>query len=154
MDYGQTRIGVAYSPGDAAIAIPLETIRAKPLARALRQIAKLTEDKRAVEIVVGLPRHLSGQEGASAQAARQFAESLATLLPKIRVCLVDERRSTLSAKALLHERGVAERDQRKMVDSVAAQVILEQALELERFTGVPPGETVKGEDARGEDVNG
>lgn len=67
---------------------------------------------------------------------------LASKLPQVRVCLVDERRSTIAAKGILHSQGIDERNQRPLIDSVAAQVILEHALEMERASGRPPGEEV------------
>lgn len=129
------------------MAIPLDYIPAAPISRAYRLVARLTRERNVTDIVVGLPRHLDGSEGASAQWARQFAHRLATMLPDTRVCLVDERRSTIAARAMLHGRGIAEKDQRQIIDSTAAQVILEQALETQRLSGMPPGEVVSHRDS-------
>ncbi len=108
----------------------------------MREIVRLVKERQIVEIVVGLPKHLSGVEGQSAEKTREFANILAGKLPEVRVCLVDERRSTLAAKDILRQQGIGEREQRPLVDSVAAQVILEHALESERVSGLPPGEEV------------
>ena len=142
---------MAYAPGDAAIAIPLEHIVARPLPKAKRAIARLVEERGAGEVIVGLPRHLGGAEGETARWVREFAAELATMLPNVRIALVDERRSTVTAKARLHERGIPEREQRAIIDSVAAQVVLEQALEMERVSGRPAGEEVV--PAQGKDVD-
>lgn len=122
--------------------MPLEHVKAHPRTRAVKEIVRLVRDRAITEVVVGLPTHLSGAEGISAERARSFASILASKLPEVRVCLVDERRSTIAAKDILHAQGIDERHQRPLVDSVAAQVILEQALEMERASGQPPGEEV------------
>ena len=123
--------------------VPLEYIPAKPRARALRLVSRLARERDVIEVVIGMPRHLNGTEGESAHLVREFSSSLATMLPGVRLCLVDERRSTLAAKERLHERGISERDQRPLVDSVAAQVILDHGLEIERISGKPPGEEIR-----------
>lgn len=102
------------------------------------------EQRRAIEVVVGLPKHLNGQEGESAQAARLFASELAKRLPDVRVCLIDERLSTMQAQAMLHTVGMDTRRSRKVIDQMAAQIILEQAIASERGSGFPPGELVGG----------
>lgn len=142
MDFGQARIGVAFSPGDALVTVPLPHVKAHPRTRAVKEIVRLVQDRGVTEVVVGLPTHLSGAEGNAAEKARSFASILASKLPEVRVCLVDERRSTIAAKGILHAQGISERHQRPLVDSVAAQVILEQALEIELASGLPPGEEV------------
>ena len=90
-----------------------------------------------------MPKHLSGHEGSSAAQARKFAGRLAQMIPGVRVALMDERRTTVQAKGLLHEAGMDERRQRSVVDQVAAAVILEHALER-ASAGGPVGETVLG----------
>lgn len=144
---------MALTAADALVSVPLDFIPAKPRQRALRQVARLAQEKNAIEVVVGLPRHLNGTEGESAAKARNFAGLLAEMLPNMRVCLVDERRSTITAKERLRARGIPEREQRMMIDSVAAQVIVDQAVDLERIGGRLPGEEVSaGSDLREENT--
>ena len=133
--------------------VPLEYIPAKPRARALRLVSRLARERDVIEVVIGMPRHLNGTEGESAHLVREFSSSLATMLPDVRLCLVDERRSTVAAKELLHQRGIQEKEQRLVIDSVAAQVILEHALEVERVSTKPPGEEIRviNADERGDD---
>ena len=135
------------------MAIPLEYVPAKPRKRALRLITKQVRERGAIEVVIGLPKHLNGTEGESAHLVREFSSALATMLPDVRLCLVDERRSTVAAKELLHQRGIQEKEQRLLIDSVAAQVILEHALEVERVSAKPPGEEIRvmNLDERGDD---
>lgn len=141
VDVGDARIGVSYAPAGADIAVPLETVAAHPRTKALAKLVEISEAKDAAQIMVGLPKHLSGVEGKSAGSVRLFAARLAGMLPNVRVALVDERRTTVQAKGRLRERGIGEKHQRPIVDQVAATVILEHALERERRGG-PTGETV------------
>ncbi len=139
VDPGDARIGVARSDPSGMLATPVETVRrGKGDLRRIHQIATAEE---AVEVILGLPRSLSGTEGPAAVKTREFAVRLARRIAPVPVRLVDERLTTVTAEAML-------RDQRKgakrraVVDQVAAVVILQQALDSERATGRPPGELV------------
>jgi putative holliday junction resolvase len=137
IDVGDVRIGVSTSDPAGLFASPLETVARGPgdLAR-LRVIA---EEEAAVELVVGLPRSLSGGEGPAAVKVRAFARDLAQELHPLPVRLCDERLSTVSAEAVLRERGLKGQKRRAVVDQAAAVVILQNALETERSTGAAPG---------------
>ena len=140
VDVGDVRIGVARSDPSGLIASPVETVAAGPghLAR-LRALA-LEDD--ALEIVVGLPRSLSGGEGPAAAKVRGFASGLARAVFPVPVRLCDERLSTVTAEAVLRERGKKGQKRRAVVDQAAAVVILQNALDTERGTGAAPGELV------------
>ncbi len=143
VDVGTVRIGVARSDAAGLMAIPLETVKRDRRGNDVRRIAELAKEREAIEIVVGLPRHLAGGKGQSAADAIKFAERIQRRLPELRVCLVDERLTSTQAHGKLSEAGVDGRRQRDIVDQVAAQIILEQALEIERLTGELPGETLE-----------
>lgn len=136
VDVGQARIGVARSDAAGSIVLPVSTIRRD--GHDLARIAGIARKYEAIEIVVGLPLGLSGKEGTAAERARHYAGMVAerTGVP---VRLVDERLSTVTAHAALHEAGLDSRKHRAVVDQVAATVILEQALAIERSTGESPG---------------
>lgn len=104
----------------------------------LRRIADEVAERQVLEVLVGLPRSLSGKEGPAAQAARAYAGALAELVD-VPVRLVDERLSTVAAHRSLREAGMKGRKQRAVVDQVAAVVLLQNALDHERHTGQPPG---------------
>lgn len=144
VDPGDARIGVARSDPSGVLATPVETV---PRGRGdLRRLRRIVVDEEAVEVVVGLPRSLSGGEGPAAGKVREFAQRLAAKVAPVPVRLTDERLSTVTAETML-------RDQRKgakrraVVDQVAAVVILQQALDSERATGRPPGELVPAAEA-------
>jgi putative Holliday junction resolvase len=143
VDVGDARVGLARSDPDGILATPVETIARKGTedAAVATQIARIAADDGAIEIVVGLPSHLSGARGAAAAKATAFAESLAKRWDGS-VRLVDERLSTVEAKSRLRTVGRSEREGRAVIDQVAAVLILQAALDLERATGRPPGEAL------------
>ena len=105
-------------------------------------MAAVVEQRRAVAVLVGLPLHLRGVEGASARDARAWAERLARAVDPVPVELVDERLSTVSAARALSSAGVSARAQRGVVDAAAAAEILGPVLSPYRVSDVtaPPPE--------------
>ncbi len=141
LDPGDARVGVARSDPSGFLATPVETVRRGK--GDVRRIAALVAEEDAVEVVVGLPRSLSGGEGPAAVKVREFATRLAERIAPVPVRLVDERLSTVSAEAMLRDRGKKGQDRRAVVDMAAAVTILQHALDSERATGAPPGEPLE-----------
>ncbi|MBA2465748.1 MAG: Holliday junction resolvase RuvX [Nocardioidaceae bacterium] len=140
VDLGDARIGVARSDPAGLLATPVETVPRG--AGDLVRLRMLVDEEDAVEVVLGLPRSLSGREGPAATKARVFASQLAAAVDPVPVRLCDERFSTVSAEAVLREQGRKGQQRRAVVDQAAAVVILQNALETERSTGAAPGEIV------------
>ena len=141
IDPGDARIGVARSDPSGFLATPVETVRRGK--GDLARIAAIAAEEEAVEVVVGLPRSLSGREGPAAAKVREFAAALARRVAPIPVRLVDERMTTVSAEAMLRDQGRTGGKRRAVVDQAAAVLILQHALDTERTTGSPPGEMVE-----------
>lgn len=140
VDVGNVRIGVACSDPSGFLATPLETV---PAGRAaMDRLRALAIEHEVREVVVGLPRSLSGGEGPAAAAIRSYAERLAEAVHPVPVRLVDERLTTVSAERVLRDRGRKGQRRRAVVDQVAAVEILQTALDGERTSGRPPGEIV------------
>lgn len=132
IDVGAVRIGVALSDPEGVLATPLATVARDPAEGSdLRRIAELAAEHQVVEIVVGLPRTLSGRIGPAAEAARAFAEALAERVD-VPVQLVDERLTTVVATRQLRESGRRGRRQRAVVDQAAAVAILQSWLDRHR----------------------
>jgi putative holliday junction resolvase len=140
VDPGSVRIGVARSDPGGVLATPLTVVRQGK--RALDALAGLAAAEEAMEILVGLPRSLSGRDGPAAAGAKQFAADLAARVAPLPVRLVDERFTTATAHDALRAGGHDSRARRQTVDAAAAAVLLEAALESERRTGRAPGELV------------
>lgn len=141
-DVGKVRVGVARCDAEAILPVPLTTLRRDRYGADLDQAADLVQDHAAVEVVVGLPRTMSGGSSSSTRDARRWARDLAGAIAPVPVRLIDERLTTVMAHRSLHESGRREKNFRAIVDQAAAVVILEQALEAERATGAPAGEPV------------
>jgi putative Holliday junction resolvase len=140
VDAGSVRIGVARSDPDGILASPLTVVRSGR--NELDELAALAAGADAIEVIVGLPTSLSGQEGPAASVARGFAGDLARLLAPIPVRLVDERFTTAQAHEALRRGGKDSRARRDTIDAAAAAVLLQAALDTERATGHPPGQLV------------
>jgi putative Holliday junction resolvase len=141
IDPGDARIGVARSDPTGFLATPVETVRRGR--GDLARIEAIRAEAEAVEVVVGLPRSLSGREGPAAAKVREFAASLAHRIAPVPVRLVDERMTTVSAEAMLRDQGRKGGKRRAVVDQAAAVLILQHALDTERATGAAPGEIVE-----------
>jgi putative Holliday junction resolvase len=140
IDVGEARIGVARSDPSGMLATPVETVhRGKG---DLARITAIAEEAEAIEVVVGLPRSLSGGEGPSAARVRDYARRIAEAVSPVPVRLCDERLSTVSAEAVLRGQGKKGQKRRAVVDQAAAVVILQNALDTERSAGAAPGESL------------
>src|SRR6202789_3037529 len=141
VDPGTVRIGVARSDPGGVLASPLTVVRRGK--GDLDALASLAATEEAMEILVGLPRSLSGREGPAAVSAKKIAADLAARVAPLPVRLVDERFTTSTAHQALRASGHDSRARRQTVDSAAAAVLLEAALEAERRTGTAPGQLVE-----------
>lgn len=139
VDVGSVRVGVARSDASGVLATPLTTLAPAEL----ETLAALANSEDAIEVVVGLPLHLSGREGPATEKSRAFAAALAERIAPVDVRLVDERLSTVGATRGLRAAGVDSRRGRHLVDQAAAVIILQAALDFERSTGRPPGESIR-----------
>ncbi len=143
VDVGDARIGVASCDPDGVLATPVETVPGREVPAARRRLVAIVEEYEPIEVVVGLPRSLRGTEGPAATKVRGFADELAQAVAPVPVRLVDERMSTVTATQGLRAAGVRSKKGRSVVDQAAAVIILQNALEMERASGRPPGEAVE-----------
>lgn len=133
VDVGSVRVGVAVSDPAGVLATPLVTLARDAATGAdLDQLAELVRERSAVEVVVGLPRSLSGRSGPAARAAQEYAAALGERIAPVPVRLTDERLTTVSAARSLTDRGISSRRQRRIVDQAAATLILQGWLDASR----------------------
>ena len=134
IDLGSKRIGVALSDSAGSLATPYEVVaRSGDRERDHRRIAALAEEAGAEVVVVGLPLGLDGSTGRAAQAALAEADELAqvTGLP---VEMWDERLTTVTADRQLMALDMKAGARRRVVDKVAASILLQAWLDHRRLT--------------------
>lgn len=128
LDYGTKRVGVAVSTPEQSIASPLENYTRRNEAEDAAFLQRLAAEYQAVGLVVGLPVHMSGDEGGKAREARAFGEWAAQVcgLP---VVFWDERYSSATAELYLQQAEFSRKKQKQRLDKVAAQVMLQAFLD-------------------------
>lgn len=137
LDYGTKRVGLALSNPEQTIATPLETYQRRDQAQDGRYLARVVEENRVAGLVVGLPVHMSGDEGEKAREARAFG-TWAASVAKRPVVFHDERYSTALAEEHLRAAHLTPKKRQLLRDKLAAQVLLQSYLESNR-RHEPPG---------------
>ena len=148
VDVGTVRVGLAQCDPDGILATPFKTVgRDAKKNSDVRVVVKHAAELPAVQIFVGLPRTMKGEERGSAAMATEYAMLLVGELARvgldIPVNLVDERLSTVTAHRNLHEAGMSSRNHRKVVDQVAAAGILQHAIDMQKARGTDIGRRVQ-----------
>ena len=129
LDLGSKRVGVAVSDRSGTIASPLTVLqRSGRVSLDHERIKALVEEEEAVLVVVGLPLSMDGSVGNAAQAALRETQALATVVG-VPVETFDERLTTVTAERMLMEFRMRAEDRRKIIDKVAAAVILQSWLD-------------------------
>jgi len=132
LDVGNRRIGVAVSDELGLTAQPVMTLERRRNAREdLRSLARLARKFGIAGFVVGRPLRLSGEASAQTEKTRAFVAELGGLtgLP---IHFWDERLTTHEAHRILYEAGHKRQAHRKVVDQVAAVMILQEFLDRDQ----------------------
>jgi putative Holliday junction resolvase len=142
IDVGTARIGVAVSDFHAILASGLVTIKRTTDPEAtIDLITAAIAETEPIEIYVGLPIALSGSETASTKDALELARLLSKRM-NVPVRMIDERMTTVTAASALRSSNRDSKSGRAVIDQIAATVILEQALSIERNQAGSPGVSV------------
>lgn len=133
IDFGTRRIGIALSDPLRMIANGFETVSWNGIdaTYAIDRISQIVIDKDVDEIVIGSPVRTDCGVSSSKQKAENFGELLSQktgIAPVYR----DERYTTVIASRYMNEIGIAGQDRKKIVDQLAAQIILREYLEIHR----------------------
>ena len=132
LDVGDVRIGVAKSDIMGILATPLEVIDRRKV-KAVKRIEDILIQENTKSLVIGIPKSLDGTEKRQAEKVREFIEKLNKSIEGLEIFEVDERLTTVSADRLLNEtnkKGALEK--RKVVDKVAAAIILQTFLDRKK----------------------
>lgn len=132
LDVGDVRIGIATSDIMGIIASGYETYVRKGVAADYEYIAAFVKAHDVDEVVVGLPVNMDGTEGERAEITRAFAEELKPYLGDVPVRFQDERLTTVQAERMLIQGGVRREKRKKVIDKVAATLILQAYLDSRR----------------------
>jgi len=132
IDYGDKRIGISISDELLSFAHPYRTVQHD--SQLFVEIRKIVEREKVSGIIVGLPKNMDGSLGPSATKAKAFASRLATELIFVKILLRDERLTTVEAQRALHLAGKNAKQSKKIIDQVAAQILLQNYLDSLQWT--------------------
>jgi putative Holliday junction resolvase len=128
-DYGDSRIGVAICDPDGILATPLPFLDSRH-PKLSSSIEELFSEYEPIAIYLGLPKHMSGQDGEAVAKVKEFSLLLSSLTQS-EISLIDERLSTVDAQRKLRESGKNAKESKLLIDSMAAVAILESGLARE-----------------------
>lgn len=131
LDYGEVRIGISMSDMTRLIASPYETFTRKNLDYDLEYLSNLIKEKGVKKVVFGLPLNMDGSEGERVQATREFAKRLVEK-SDIAVDFMDERLTSVSAENILVQANVRRDKRKKVIDKLAATIILQEYLDTHK----------------------
>lgn len=133
LDLGTKTLGISMSDS-IGIPHPLETFRFKSneYSKALERVIAIIEEHQITEIALGLPLHMSGDESKMSVAVRDFQQNLLVLKPNLKITLIDERLTSISAHRALAELGMHSKKQKEVVDMVAANEILDTYIRMKK----------------------
>ena len=131
IDHGDSRIGLAISDELSSFAHPYRTLRRD--AQVFHEIRQIVERERVAAILIGLPKNMDGTLGQSAAKAKAFGSELALVIPTSKIMFWDERLTTVEAQRALHGAGKNAQQSKKMIDQVAAQILLQSYLDSLRL---------------------
>lgn len=133
LDVGTKTIGIAVSDLTGLIASGVETIRRTSIERDYQRLAELIKEHEVDTLVVGYPKNMNGSIGERAQACVAMAEELKERFAPIKVVLWDERLSTVAAERVLIDADMRRNKRKKIIDTMAAVVILQNYLDSKHF---------------------
>lgn len=132
IDYGDAHTGVALSDPTGFLVGTTVTINSWRQEVVVDELVKLIGEHRPEEVVLGFPKNMDGTDGRKADRYRELAARLEEAAG-IKVRLWDERRTTIDAHHILFNQGKDGRKRKKIVDAVAASLILENYLDYKRM---------------------
>jgi putative Holliday junction resolvase len=131
LDMGSHTIGLAISDESGLIAQSLETIKRKSMEEDLKEIIRVIDQFKVEKIVVGLPKNMNGTLGKQAEMVLEWIEGLKKRIP-LPVVTWDERLTTVGATKILLEADLSRKKRKKVVDQLAAALILQGFLDQDR----------------------
>jgi len=129
LDLGTKTIGVAVSDATGLIARGVETIRRQGKNKDFARLDEIIRQEEVDSIVIGYPKNMNGSIGERAKASEVYKDELAKQYPQFKIILWDERLSTVAAEKVLVAADMQRKKRRKIIDMMAAVVILQNYLD-------------------------
>lgn len=136
LDFGTKRVGVAVSTPEQTISSPLENYTRRDRQQDARHFRQLAEEYQVVGLVVGLPVHMSGDEGQKAREAREFGDRVGRQLG-LPVRFWDERYTSALAEEYLMAAELSSKKRKARLDKLAAQIMLKSFLDAPDRERIP-----------------
>ena len=131
VDYGDKRTGLAECDISGLIAGGIGTISEGGMKKTAQRVAEEAEKRSCKKIVIGLPKNMDGSEGPRADVIKAFGALLGELT-SIPIDYYDERMTTMVAYRFLGETGTYGKKRKETVDTLSAQIILQNYIDRER----------------------
>ena len=130
VDFGDTRTGLAVSDISRFLASGIGYVSPGGIEKTADKVAEVAREQKVGAIVVGLPKNMDGSEGFRAERCREFAALLYQKLEgDVKVAMIDERLTTMSAARYLNETNTRGSHRKGVIDTLSAQIILQNALD-------------------------
>lgn len=132
LDLGTKTLGVAITDKTGTIARFLKVIhfKSEDYDKALQEIVEIVKEYDIKKIALGLPKNMNNSLGFASERSLKFKEKLEKLID-IPIILIDERLSTVEAENILLDADMSRKKRKKVIDGVAAQIILETLIKKE-----------------------
>ncbi len=133
LDLGTVTLGMAISDYMEIMALPVGTVRfaERDLETALAETARVVKEKEAKKIVLGLPRHMSGDVGTLGDYVYEFKKMIEERL-SLEVVLIDERLTSRMANNMMLSADLSRQKRKEKVDKLAATIILQTYLDMHK----------------------
>ena len=131
VDYGDKRTGLAECDISGLIAGGIGTISEGGMRKTAQRVAEEAEKRSCKKIIIGLPKNMDGSEGPRADVIKAFGALLAEITA-IPIDYYDERMTTMVAYRFLGETGTYGKKRKETVDTLSAQIILQNYIDRER----------------------
>ena len=131
VDYGEARTGLAYSDALGLYAVGMGNVKGYNLEKAAEEIVRAAREIGAEIIVIGKPFNMNGTSGEKVEKVTELGRIIGTLCD-IPVDFYDERLTTVSAHQILQTSGVRAKNRKGVVDSLAAELILQGYMDKQR----------------------
>ena len=129
VDFGDTRTGLALSDPSRYLASGIGTVSPGSMTKTADAVALAAKEHAVGAIIVGLPVNMNGTQGQRAEHIRAFVDMLDERVGELPVFLMDERMTTMAASRFLNETNTRGTKRKQVIDTLSAQIILQNALD-------------------------